>query len=440
MNKEEFKKELEKRNARLREDMEQRINRERAEAPKFIFAENNPIAVNFQQERRDMPGKKLYDGGNDQVIDTLGIELESLHLSQDNVLELLENLPEQLRGLFKVTRDASSEIKVYPYNVGKRQFWWSSHTPQARQLFQGNRNAKVIGYEAVSKPIEMQALEPLLYLLMPKLQMAGDLTNERCAFHVHVGMCKNLEIAQKALALGLYADELFFRLAGMGDTFRGESNNSIYCRPLQSGPYIFDGGNYYQVLNWEKALSAKNFTDFWYPYHINYRTEFSKYVAGRYFAINILSILIHGTLEFRHFNQSFDPVLMTAIAKLCQMFAEIVVKGKESNIRCLQVGDVFTNQSPSYYHNKLNKLLALGHDSDCKSIPDEKSIRSLAQIIDNAKPLQLKDVPVKTHLRDYPAQFALVQAGELKKSRMQPIHPDNIDIHNIQDQILMRGK
>lgn len=411
-------------------------------------ANNAPVGINRNVEFPPKPKKEIRFGeaakpkmkiNGDLVIDTVGIELESLFLSQKEVMILLETLPPDLRGWFKVTRDASSEIRVFNIPNGRKTVRISYQTPEARQFFRGH-NHEVIGYEAVSKPMDINTAEAILHLLLPKLEMAGDGPNSRCAFHVHVGMAKNLDICKKGLHIGLYVDDLLFRLAGMGGKYRGVTNNSIYARPLISGPYASDGDNWYQIGNYEQALKADTFNEFWYSFGINPLREFGKYVSARYFAFNVLSTLIHGTLEFRYWNQSFDPLITTSVTKLSQMIAEIVLKSRTSAVSRLPIGDPFKDETPSYYVEKLFKMIGMANDLECSYGLEDRHIRCLTRIIENAPPLGLKDVPVKTHLRDYIVDTQIAKLGGLKKLRSgNPVHPGNKDIHNLEDQNILEG-
>lgn len=366
------------------------------------------------------------------VLDTLGFEQESVGLSRRTVEEILMKLPGGHGSNFSVVRDASTEMTDYYFqdNAGTL-FSVSSHTRDARNLFEGRIPTYCSGYELVSIPMEIDVAEISLKFLLPALENNGDFITNRCASHVHVGMSPNLEICQKALALGLWFDDVFFTLSGLGGEFRGNTNNAIYARPLISGPYVRARSNFYQVLNWQRALDVKSFYDFFYCFHIDADNTANKYQSARYFAINIWSMLLHKTLEFRHLNQTFNPSYLLSFAKLCQLFTEIVLKADYKDLRKLEVANVFEEQGRNYYINKISKLVRLGEKYNCQYKLDREAEKTLLYLVDIHKPLKIKDVAVVTHLRDYSANMDLVEAGKLKKATVMPISPGNIDIHNI---------
>ena len=369
------------------------------------------------------------------ILETLGFEIESVGLNKKLVEQILYGLPKGLGNSYSVTRDASTEMNNYYIRGSDSEnfFSVSSHTDEARKILGGNTSTYVSGYEIVSSPMNIEIAEISLGLLLPALENKGDFITNRCASHVHVGMGANLDICKKALALGLYFDEVFFALSGMGEEFRGNDNNAIYARPLISGPYIKSNRNYYQILNWERALDADNFYDFWYAFHIDAENSENKYQSARYFATNIWSLLLHKTLEFRHLNQTFNTDYLLSFARLCQLFSEIVFKGDLKTLAKLEVGNVFEDQSPAYYISKLIKLIRLGENYSCKYELDNKTNEILMHLLEIHKPLTIKDVPVLTHLRDYNANMEMIEAGKLKRATTKPIPSGNIDIHNIKD-------
>lgn len=367
------------------------------------------------------------------VLETLGFEIESVGLSRKTAEQILQFLPENLGDNYLTTRDASTEMINYYIENNNNLFSISTHTDAARRVLGDNFSSYTGGYEIVSNPMDTETASISLRLLLPALENKGDFITNRCASHVHIGMGANLDVCKKALALGLYFDEVFFALSGMGEEFRGNCNHAIYARPLISGPYIKSRTGYYQVLNWERALYADNFHDFWYAFHIYANNTENKYQSARYFAINIWSLLLHRTLEFRHLNQTFNADYLLSFAKLSQLFSEIVMKGDLKTLIKLEVGNVFEDKSPSYYINKLIKLIKLGENYNCKYELDGETNNTLMHLLEIHKPLTIIDIPVLTHLRDYVADDALVKAGELKRTNIKPILSGNIDIHNIKN-------
>lgn len=374
-----------------------------------------------------------------QVLDTIGIELESIALSRDTATRILGRLPAGLGNNFKVTRDGSSEMNVYHVSAGNRTIMINSHTKGAEELLDGRFPETTVGYELISVPMDIDNAEKTLYALLPSLECAGDFISERCATHIHIGAMKNIRFLKNALKLGLWFDEVFYSLAAMGqDKFRGYSNNAIYARPIVNGPYFRHDSSFYQVLNWKKALEAEDLYEFFAAYGTNVNGDMHKYHPGRYFSINLYSVPRIGTIEFRHFNQTFNPGLVSSVAKLCQLFTEISIKSGEKELRNLDVGDVFTLESPSHYLEKLYKLIDIGNRLDCDYNLGKEDIPQLERIIYRYKGIGIKDVPVLTHCRDFVVPSECISDGELQKAKVKPIPAGQVDIHNIKYQSIIK--
>jgi hypothetical protein len=377
---------------------------------------------------------------NGQVLDTIGIELESIALSRDTAGRILGKLPGGLGSNFKVTRDGSSEMNVYNISMNNRNVMINAHTRESEQLLDGKYPQNTVGYELISIPMDIDTTEKALHALLPSLECNGDFISERCATHIHVGAMKNLRFLKNALKLGLWFDEVFYSLANMGqDKFRGYSNNAIYARPLVNGPYFKYDRDYYQVVNWKKALESDDLYEFFCAYGTNINGgELHKYHPGRYFSVNLYSIPRIGTIEFRHFNQSFNPGLVSSIAKLCQLFTEIAIKSGEKELKNLDVGDVFTLESPSHYLEKLYKLIDMGNRLDCDYNLGKEDIPQLERIIYKYKGIGIKDVPVLTHCRDFTVPAECIRDGELQHAKTKPIPAGQVDIHNIKYQSIIK--
>lgn len=373
------------------------------------------------------------------ILDTVGLEMESVGLTEGTVKTILGNLPRPINGLFKYHNDASTQMKVLQVSIngGKKIYrdnYLNAHNDTARRLFVKG-NGIISGYELVSTPMSIQVAEVALNTLLPKLTEKGDFLSERCATHVHIGMAKNLSFLKNLLSLGLWADELFYSISGMEGNrpFRGYSNNAIYARPLISGPYVKSLGGYFQILNWETALNADSLADFFSAYGYDYSGEAGKYNAARYFALNLYSVILHKTLEFRHANQSLNPRLVTAFTKLCQMFAEIGVKANKDTLKSLEPGDVFVKQSPSYYETKLEKIIRLGRDTNCDYSLRRIDVIELCRVIQDYKGIGIQNKCVLSHVKDASIDPDIVKAAKLKPANSRPIPAGHIDIHNIGD-------
>lgn len=381
---------------------------------------------------------------NGEILETIGVELESIGLSQKIAKGILGGLPYELGNNFKVHRDASSEMNTYSTVLqGRRDriCTINAHTIESQNLFSRKIPVSTSGYELISIPMDIRTTELTLWSLLPKLESQGDFISERCATHIHIGMAKNLGMIKNMLKLGLWADELFYSLSGMGEgRFRGYSNNAIFSRPLINGPYFYYRGNYYQSLNWKKALEAHNFYEFFACYGIDTNGEAVKYHPARYFSINLYSLLLHNTVEFRHFNQSFSPSVLIAITKLCQLFVEIGIKANESLLSKLEPGDVFQTQNTSHYIEKLHKLLYLGGICSCDYIPDNEDVEELETVICSYQGIGIKNVAVLSHINpdNIVVSQQAIEDGNLSKANIKPIPDGHVDIHNIKLQSIIK--
>lgn len=377
------------------------------------------------------------------VLDTIGIELESIALGREFVGRLLAGLPDGLGNNFKVHRDGSSEMNIYSVGIaGNRnnRVIVNAHTKAAEDLFHNSVPQSTIGYELISNPMDIDTAELSLWALLPRLEMNGDFISERCATHVHVGAMKNLGFLKNSLALGLWFDEVLYALAHLdGDIFRGYSNNANYARPLVNGPHFHYDGNFYQVLNWEQALDSQNIYEFFTTYGIDLENgELPKYHPARYFGINLYSVPRIGTLEFRHFNQSFNPSMVSAVSKVCQMFVEIAMKGKQKDFAKLEPGDTFSHESSSHYINKLYKFIGMANDYDCEYSLEKEDIYWLERIIMQYRGIGIKDTPVMTHCRDFNISMNTINEGHLLKCKVKPAKSSQVDIHNIKYQSIIK--
>jgi hypothetical protein len=375
-----------------------------------------------------------------QVLDTIGIELESIALSRETAGRILGKLPGGLGSNFKVTRDGSSEMNVYSVPINNRSIMINAHTRGAEELLNEKYNKTTVGYELISVPMDIDVAEKTLHALLPSLECNGDFISERCATHIHIGAMKNIRFLKNALKLGLWFDEVFYSLSPMGqDKFRGYSNNAIYARPLLSGPYFKYERDYYQILNFKRALESDDLYEFFATYGTtNIDGELHKYHPGRYFSINLYSVPRIGTIEFRHFNQSFNPGLVSSISKLCQLFTEIAIKSGDRELKNLDVGDVFTLESPSHYLNKLYKLIDMGNRLDCDYNLGKEDIPQLERIIYKYKGIGIQNIPVLTHCRDFGVPTECINDGELQKAKTKPIPAGQVDIHNIKYQSIIK--
>jgi hypothetical protein len=270
-------------------------------------------------------------------------------------------------------------------------------------------------------------LELSLRVLLPNLKKEGDFTTKRCATHVHIGAIKNIQFLKNMLKLGLWADDLLFVLAGMGDEFRGNQNNAQYSRPLIKGQCFYCRGSIYRSLNYKKALLAKDCVEFFSCFGIKDLQAF-KYHPARYFALNLLSVLLYGTVEFRYLNESFDSDLVLANIKLYQLLVYIASK-IDGNIN-LEVSNIFNKFPKKYYVDKLFWIANMGENT--KYALNSREISLLVKSIEISKEFLVENEDVFTHLKEVEVNSEICM-DYLEEIDTDVKSPNQIDIHNIKN-------
>jgi hypothetical protein len=117
--------------------------------------------------------------------------------------------------------------------------------------------------------------------------------SDRCSVHVHIGI-RDLEWTSELIGSTikkyLFSEELLFKIAGYG------RRNSSYCVPLA-----------HELLSiFEDSRGFYN--------------KIGKMEHGRYYALNLLSIPKHNTIEFRHFRGTKNIYLIKEWLNLLERF------------------------------------------------------------------------------------------------------------------------
>lgn len=255
------------------------------------------------------------------VLDTIGLELETCNTDPRPLAESMSKYG--LDHYFRRDRDASSEM--FLKRLTSRLIFIDPHG-----AFDNARVQTVTtGIELISNPMSWEVCSKVVPILTGELIKLGELERStRGAIHVHVGFPTNFGSLKNALLFSLKFESLFYQLGTMGYQFRGSTNRGIYCRPHSTyGPpaVTCEDGRARQILNVDDLLECGNADDFWRLYGVNSR-EPKRYHPSRYFGVNLLSTLIHGTLEFRHFNVSLNSRMLLSIMRLCQSSTEMIMK------------------------------------------------------------------------------------------------------------------
>jgi len=354
------------------------------------------------------------------ILDRMGFEIEGLFGTRDEIHSLMRTIFGDSNFIEGIHRDASTETPCYSVNG-----FGVINLPD-RLLKDAER--RTLGYEIVSKPLSISEMEIFIPKVLIGLQRFGERFSPRTSIHIHVGFPESFYMLKKGLKLGSIMDALLFRLAGLGNPFRGSINSSIYCRPLSFAPFVIgeDSGSKFQ-LNPLAGLGAKNMKEIWNGYFINYeRGENERFHPARYFAWNLYSVLIRGTLEFRYFNLCLNPEWIMTIAHLCQSLAEMAVIMEIPDVKIL---NPFKSYEDNIYEEMIENILSTIQESDMlyKEICSRKEI--LLKILHSTPQHNLGNQQVLTHIqRAYPESL-LKQSG---LSSTRDFIPDSgfIDIHS----------
>lgn len=240
---------------------------------------------------------------------TIGLELEAPDIYDHSSL-----------GGFQRAHDAS----IITPAKGKNKNIWEK-VPKNLGGFEGYN----LGTELVSiEPIKInENLEQYLKQKLSALFSYGqrDLTSlsDRAGIHIHITCPVNLRLFKEILNLGAHLEDVFFLLGGFGNTYRGQTNQSIYARPITKfGPPVIESNiGYAQVFNIEDLLSTKDIDQF-ICYYGNSDRFRDRYVPVRYTWLNLLPIIRQGSLEFRVFNITQNPLYLTSTVFLVKWFLE----------------------------------------------------------------------------------------------------------------------
>jgi hypothetical protein len=291
------------------------------------------------------------------ILDRIGMEIEGLYGTRDEIHHYLAvMMGDDISLLSEIHRDASVETPM-------RTFGGIGLINPPNSILHQTRNT-VYGYEIVSRPLDVKEIEKFVSKVLIGLQRFGENFSPRTSIHIHIGFPESLSFLKRGLILGLKMDPLLYRLAGLGKPYRGSINSSIYAKPLVSPPYIQgeNSGSWYQ-LKPSLGLTATSILDFWKGYAINYEpgNNYERFTPARYFAWNLYSVLIRGTLEFRYFNLCLNPEWVLTIVHLCQALVEMAVTEIIPEFPSL---DIYKKYSNSVYEEFIDQLLYTIKNSD----------------------------------------------------------------------------
>lgn len=327
--------------------------------------------------------------------DTIGVEFEGVTQTRGTVSHILSYLGSNI----SVTRDASVESVTRMVTDNLSIFMGSS---LLRTNLMTSRNDEVVaGYEIVTIPLKRDEMKSVTNKVLAGLRKGGEIFSPRASIHFHIGFPQGYVFLKNAVAMGLKIEPLFYKLAGMGRPYRGEINHSAFARPLRSPPAVkMSSGSGYLVLNPEDSINAEDTTGFWGRFGIK-PADSGRYVPLRYFAINLYSVLIRSTMEYRFFNYSDVSRHVTAVGELCQCVSDLMLRAPLSTINSMNDVSIFKENNITEYTGLLDNVIRLSkyYNSPYGISPEaEEAIYELLET--TPQPVFTKDV-VKTHLETY---------------------------------------
>ena len=323
--------------------------------------------------------------------ETCGIEFECDDLNSNN------NIP--VRN-WKKTHDASIETPTCFINSLGGISVKETNLIKLLSYYNGQR-----GVEIVSPILDTEddSLLDTLKNLTNTVFLSGEsLRSTRSGIHYHISLPNpTLQILKNIIRFGRYFEPLFFYVGTMGYKFRGEENDSIYCRPITSfgPPCVHYYGDYAQVFNSDDLLKAKTRNDFWYLYG-DCQNHGGRYNPVRYTWLNLYPLApwgqYRGTLEFRIFNKTLNPLFIYSTLILCKKFVHLVLSssfGKAKELGFLEENSIFDNTIDK------EKVFGLLFKLDDAINIEPEIIRILLNIIEQAPKINLNTAYVHTHIR-----------------------------------------
>ncbi len=344
----------------------------------------------------------------------LGVEIETDAISIQDAERILQQ--SGLSSTFKVVRDASVETPAWKKG-GKTV------------LSKTSRSSKfTMGSEFVSVPLSMDNFRSGVRNLTGFLQTMGEPNfSRRASVHIHIECSPSITVVKNALNLFEKIEPLFYRLGGMGYPFRGVFNNSIYCRPITHpyGPPVIcsENGTYHQIFKTEDLKKAETLEEFWYMMAVS-PDRVDRYHPSRYFGLNLFSLALHGTLEFRYFNKTLNHQRISAVASLCLAITELLNKR-------LDLPPIRFNDGDDM--ERLKFVLQLIERNNEEYLVRDRDVFILESIITTTKPVIFEDKYIYSHLLDK----WVMPSGYLNKYSRPKVSSDEciksgfIDIHNI---------
>jgi len=250
----------------------------------------------------------------------------------------------------------------------------------------------------------------------------------RSGIHIHIGVPEfDLADLKRIVKWGMFTESLFFQIACNGYTFRGYTNDAAFCRPITrcGPPAVPYGDGYILCFDTDNLLKAESTKRFWQAFGDTQLGNLTKYVPQRYVWLNWYSLLVRKTLEFRPFNKTLNPYRLMAEIELCARFTAAALTQEPPH----EVNSLFDvkYKSPSELVDLLYKVASLIDLSD-------GSRDVLATIVGKSPIFSLEEVPMMTHLRDYPRPFRETSPWFTPVTANRPKQPLVVTVRNFREQ------
>jgi hypothetical protein len=197
------------------------------------------------------------------------------------------------------------------------------------------------------------------------------------------------------------------------------------------------GENFAKIINPLKALESITTSSWWECFGVFPEIlGLPKFHPARYTSCNFYSIPMHGTIEFRHFNQSLDPLLIVAVGKLLRATVEMSTTLKKDDLINFPVADSNRQINMTEVDNLLGLLMGYFRRFELENIPSDDEIRILMDTIEKSTFDSLPDIPPLTHLREF-AMDEQHAYNLIKVSKV--LEPRNIDTHTIEFSTILGG-
>lgn len=360
------------------------------------------------------------------IIETVGIEFESLYTHEGS--PPINGVTNYIRS----SHDAS--IQTDAIKMGRREAYLVVSNTELLSKISTIYQRTVIGNELVTIPIyERNKLDKVIKIVTRNLFDSGETTRgKRESLHIHICYSYNLEILKRIMEVSLVIENFMFNIGGCGYKFRGLTNNSIYCRPFSKygPPVVYNDNKFVQILEVDNLFNSKSIDEFWACYGGLSIGHNNRYHPSRYFYINLYSLLIHGTLEFRVFNKTLDYNRVCALVDLCQCIGSIILDEHNYNeLVSLGRRSIFT------YTDKDNNLKMLDLLSKLYSFK-KTTLKVLRDMITMTPEFKLESNYVYTHVNRFLESDNTIIPSSVHKTVLQTkdiVETTIEDIHTLRN-------